>query len=53
MSKTRGEGRSPSEKTQRVIETSEARGRRITKMRAEKERWAKLAGPVIITKKED
>jgi hypothetical protein len=53
MSKTRGEGRSPSEKTQRVFETSAARRARIAKLQAETLRWAKLAGPVTTTKKED
>ena len=53
MSRSKGEGRSPAEKQQRVLETPEARRRRIAQLKAEKKRWEDLAGPVTVTKKED
>jgi hypothetical protein len=49
MSSTRGEGRAAGEKGGRMLETPEARKRRVNARRQEEERWADLAGPVEVT----
>lgn len=50
MTRTRGEGRSGSEKGQRVIEPAEDRRARRSRERAEDEAWAARCGPVIVRK---
>ena len=49
MSSTRGEGRAAGEKGGRMLETPEARKRRVNARRQEEERWAQLASPVVTT----
>lgn len=49
MSQTRGEGRSPSEKSGRVITTIDERRRRKEAREAEERAWAEQSGPVTTT----
>lgn len=53
MSKTRGEGRSGAEKTQRVIEPAHVTKARREARRREQAGWESRSGPVVVTKKED
>lgn len=54
MSKSRGEGRSKSEKSQRVFRPlSQTYGDLQKRLRAEEEEWASKCGPVTVRKVED
>lgn len=50
MSKTRGEGRTEPEKSQRVIATREALRQQAAQRRKEDEEWAAKCGPVTVRK---
>lgn len=49
MTRTRGEGRSPAEKTQGVFTTAEYRKTQKARQKAEEEAWAAQSGPVTVT----
>lgn len=51
MSKTKGEGRTPSEKSQKILTPYEVRKRELAKRQQEEKEWASRSGPVIIRKK--
>lgn len=50
MGKTRGEGRAPAEKQQRVLATPESRREARAKRKREDEEWAARSGPVTVRK---
>lgn len=53
MGKTRGEGRAPAEKQQRVLSTVESRREARAKRKREDEEWASKSGPVTTRKTGD
>lgn len=52
MSKSKGEGRSSAEKSQRIVETPEAGKARREKRKREEAEWAAKSSPVIVRRKE-
>lgn len=53
MTQSKGEGRTPSEKAQRVISTPEYRKEQREKKKREEEEWAAKSGPVEVRKREE
>lgn len=51
MSKSRGEGRSSSEKAQTVVTPYSVRKAQKEKLKQEEEQWASKSGPVTVRKK--